>query len=163
MEVAQPASIVRTGGTARSDNLGPNKVTFLLGSADSRGLFSLTEFEAAPPPAPGAPIHIHHDADETIYVLDGEWQVIIGGEATSVHAGASVFVPKGTPHNIANVGATRGRILVVLSPPGFEGYWDEMSRLMDAAGGLVDPDVTLATQAKYHMDTQGQVRKFTDG
>lgn len=163
MEERQLTSIVRESGASRSVNLGPNKVTFLLSGADTGGTFSLTEFEAAAPPAPAAPIHIHRDADEAIYVLDGEFQVIIEGQPTAVHPGSSVFVPRGTPHNIANVGSTRGTILVMLTPPGFEGYWNEMAQLMQSSGGPVDPAVAVATQKKYHMDTQGQVRNFVDG
>jgi quercetin dioxygenase-like cupin family protein len=162
MENQQLAFLARQSAESRSISLGPNKVTFLISGVESGGAFSLTEFEAAPPPAPAAPIHIHHDADETIYVLEGEFEVTFGSKTTPVHPGASIFVPKGNPHTIANVGATRGRILVFLTPPGFEGYWNEMSQLMGMSRGPVDPEVALATQQKYHVDMLGQARNFQD-
>jgi quercetin dioxygenase-like cupin family protein len=162
MENQQLAFLAHQSAESRSVKLGPNKVTFLISAEESGGSFSLTEFEAAPPPAPAAPLHIHHDANETIYVLNGEFQVAFGDQVTPVHPGASIFVPKGNPHTIANIGASRGRILVFLTPPGFEGYWNEMSELMEKSGGPVDPDVALAAQQKYHVDMLGQTRSYKD-
>jgi quercetin dioxygenase-like cupin family protein len=162
MENQQLAFLARQSAESRSVKLGPNKVTFLISSQETGGTFSLTEFEAAPPPAPAAPLHIHQDADETIYVLEGELKVTFGDQVTPVHPGASIFVPKGNPHLNTNVGATRGRILVFLTPPGFEGYWNEMARVMEKSSGPVDPEVALATQQKYHVDMLGQTRNFKD-
>ena len=162
MENQQLAFLARQSAESRSVKLGPNTVTFLISGEETGGTFSLTEFEAAPPPAPAAPLHIHHDADETIYVLEGAFEVTFGNQTTAVHPGASIFVPKGHPHTIANVGATRGRILVFLTPPGFEGYWNEMSHLMETSSGPVDPEVALAAQQKYHVDMLGQARNFKD-
>ena len=160
MDEKQVQFITRQRGTARSVALGPNKVTFLISGEETGSVFSLTEFEAAPFPAPAAPPHIHHDSDETIYVLNGEFQVTYGEEVIPAHQGTSVFVPRGNPHTIANIGTARGRILVFLTPPGFEGYWNEMSQLMQKSGGPVDPAVALETQSKYHVDMLGQARKY---
>ena len=162
METRQRSFLANQSVDARSTMLGPNKVTFLISGEETGRRFSLTEFEAAPPPAPAAPLHIHHDADETIYVLDGDFQVTCDDQITEVYTGASVFVPKGHPHTIANIGTSRGRILVLLTPPGFEGYWNEMSQLMEKSGGLVDREVALAAQQKYHVDMLGQARNFKD-
>lgn len=162
MENQQLAFLARQKAESRSVKLGPNKVTFLISGQETGGTFSLTEFEAAPPPAPSAPLHIHHDADETIYVLDGEFHITFGDQVTPVQPGASIFVPKGHPHTIANVGATRGRMLVFLTPSGFEGYWNEMAQLMEKSDGPVDPQVVLAIQQKYHVDMLGQTRNFKD-
>lgn len=96
-------------------------------------------------------------------MVEGEFLVTFGDQVTPVHPGASIFVPKGYPYTIANAGDTRGRILVFLTPPGFEGYWNEMSQLMEKSGGQVDPKVALAVQHKYHIDMLGQARSFVDG
>lgn len=157
---AERVMIIEAGG-ARAVSLGPNRVTFLVGGEQAAGRYSLTEFAAAPPPAPAAPVHIHHDADEAIYVLDGEFQVTLDGQQIGVSAGAFVFVPRGIPHTIANVGAAVGKMLVLLTPPGFEGYWNEMSQLLQRSDGPPDGAVVLALQHKYHMDTAGQARQFT--
>jgi quercetin dioxygenase-like cupin family protein len=121
MDIQHLASIARQEAGAHSVWLGPNKVTFLLSAEETGGEFSLTVFEAAPPPAPAAPLHIHWDANETIYILNGEFRIFLGDQSTPVHPGGTVFVPKGTKHTIANDGTERGSMLVVLTPPGFEG------------------------------------------
>lgn len=162
MDESKLAFIARQDTLARRVPLGPNRVTFLIAGEETGGRFSLTEFEAAPPPAPAAPLHIHHDADETIYVLEGEFEVTFDGQVTAAGPGMSVFVPQGNLHTIANTGPGRGRILVFLTPPGFEGYWNEMSALMQSSGSGVDPAVALALQAKYHVDMLGQARRFGD-
>ena len=50
MENQQLAFLARQSADARSIQLGPNKVTFLISGEETGGIFSLTEFEAAPPP-----------------------------------------------------------------------------------------------------------------
>jgi mannose-6-phosphate isomerase-like protein (cupin superfamily) len=45
-----------------------------------------------------SPLHIHHGADETLYVVDGELTVFVGDERSHVGPGGFVFVPMGTRH-----------------------------------------------------------------
>jgi quercetin dioxygenase-like cupin family protein len=140
--------------------LGPNWVTFLLSGEQTGGRFSLTEFTAAPPPAPSAPVHIHHDADETLYILEGEFRFTRDGQTIPAPAGSYIFIPKGTRHAVENVGATPGRMLVFLTPPGFEQFWRERAELLSMYGDRLDPARLLALQEKHHMDTGGQLRQF---
>lgn len=106
-------------------------------------------------------MHTHLKEDESMYVLEGEFQFQLEDRSLPAPAGSFVHVPKGTRHTIANVGASRGKLLIVLSPPGFERYWEEMSRLMEATGGKPDPSTVQAWQRKYNMDTGGKARQFT--
>jgi quercetin dioxygenase-like cupin family protein len=140
--------------------LGPNRVTFLLSSGQTGGTFSLTEFAAAPPPAPSAPVHRHLDADETLYILEGNFQFIVNGQPRPAPAGSSVFIPRGTPHAVENIGTEMGRMLVILTPPGFEQFWAERAQQLASYGNQVEPASVLALQEKYHMDTGGQARQF---
>jgi quercetin dioxygenase-like cupin family protein len=141
--------------------LGPNRVSFLLSGEQTGGQFSLTEFTAAPAPAPAAPIHIHHDADETLYILEGEFQFIRDEQTIPAPVGSYIFIPKGTRHAVENIGTTPGRMLVLLTPPGFEQFWRERAELAARHGDNVDPAMMLALQQKYHMDTGGQIRQFS--
>lgn len=142
--------------------LGPNRVKFLLSAEQTDGKFSLTEFTAAPPPAPSAPVHIHHDADETLYILEGEFRFLFDGQTRPAPAGSYIFIPKGTRHGVENIGTTPGRMLVILMPPGFEQFWRERAELLATLGDKVDPGTMLALQQKYHMNTGGQVRQFSN-
>lgn len=142
--------------------LGPNHVSFLLSAEHTSGKFSLTEFTAAPPPAPPAPPHIHHDADEMLYILEGEFEFMREEEILPAPPGSYIFIPRGTRHGVQNVGTEPGRMLVILTPPGFEQFWKERSDLMAASGDQVNPAALLALQEKYHMDTGGLVRQFVE-
>jgi quercetin dioxygenase-like cupin family protein len=124
------------------------------------GTYSLTECTMAPPPTAGPPPHIHEDADEAIYVLDGTLEMGIGQQRLTGAAGAVMLVPKGTLHSLANPGPSPVRMLVILSPPGYEGLWREMAELRAALGGPLDPETVLALQRKYYVTTGGQARRF---
>jgi quercetin dioxygenase-like cupin family protein len=152
--------IIFQPGEAKTVSLGPNRVNFLISGEQTGGKYSLTEFVAAPPPAPAAPIHIHQVEDETCYVLEGQFQFIIREQSVVTTAGSVVFVPRGTPHTVINSGPGLGRLLVYLSPPGFEQYWKEMAHLLSVYDGQPAPELVIALQEKYHMDTGGQARQF---
>lgn len=85
---------------------------------DSLGLFTV-EFDAAK----GPPRHIHEDADEAFYVLEGEAEVLVDGETVVIGAGEAGFAPKGKEHTFKMTGDTGGKILVVVTPGGFEGFF----------------------------------------
>ena len=74
----------------------------------------------------GPPLH-HHDFDETFYVLDGELTFQLGDEVSRAAAGTLVFAPRGSHHTLANHGTEPARYLLVITPPGFERYFDRLS------------------------------------
>jgi len=75
-------------------------------------------------------------------------------------AGSFVCVPQGMIHTIANPGPDAAKILVILTPPGYEGFWGEMAQHM-ASGSPPDPALVSSLQQKYHLETDGQARRFT--
>lgn len=160
MLAKEKKAVIFQPGEAKTVSLGPNRVSFLISGEQTGGKYSLTEFLAAPPPAPAAPIHIHKAEDETCYVLEGQFQFIIQEQTVAATAGSVVFVPRGTPHTVINPGPGLGRLLVTLSPPGFEQYWKEMAHLLSVYAGQPAPELVIALQEKYHMDTGGQARRF---
>ena len=157
---AQPPVIADTN-EVKTVSLGPNRVAFLLRGEQTKGHYSLTEFTIAPPPAPGPPMHIHKAEDELTYVLEGEIEFVLEERSERASVGSFFLVPKGTPHTLSNAGPGAARILVVLTPPGFEGYWEEASKLLEASRGDPDPARMRGLQEKYHMDAGGQVRRFS--
>ena len=74
--------------------------------------------------APGeqAPPHVHHAADELLYVVAGEFSFQIGDLLAGGGPGTVAFVPRGTVHTWRNAGETPGRMLFVFTPAGFEGF-----------------------------------------
>lgn len=154
------AGILRSTGDSPAVHLGPNHVVFQLSGDETGGQYSLTEFTLAAPPAPGPPPHIHEDADEAVYVFEGTLEMGIGDRVLTGSAGSVMLVPKGALHSLANSGTEPARFLVILSPPGYEGFWREMAELRTRLGGSPSPEAVLALQEKYHMGSSGQARRF---
>jgi len=84
------------------------------------------QFESLDAPGYGPPKHIHHDADETFYVLGGEilfWQQ---GQTRIVGPGEVVFIPRGQEHTFQVTGAHPARMLTTMTPGGFEDFFEAM-------------------------------------
>jgi hypothetical protein len=74
-----------------------------------------TDWRGAAPP-----LHIHHDADETWYVIDGQLTVFVGDERIEAGPGDFVFGPMGVPHAFL-VTSERAESLITFSPAGTQG------------------------------------------
>lgn len=83
-------------------------------------------------------------------VLEGRFEFHAGDKSIEATAGACVFLPRGIPHTFKNIGPTNGRLLVTMSPPGFEEFFvgvDELSR-----AGPPAPDEILALARRFDLD-----------
>ena len=90
---------------------------------DNEGRFSQIEFADRRGTAP--PVHIHHQEDETFYVVEGEISVFVGDERLEASAGDFVIAPRGVPHSYL-VRSERSRVLCTFSPAGLEQFFVEM-------------------------------------
>ena len=92
--------------------------------ADTDGGFSLFEFSAdtngEPPP------HVHRHEDEAWYVLDGQVVFNVGDDEFTAGPGAFVFGPRDIVHSLRITSPT-ARMLTIMSPAGFEGFFDGLS------------------------------------
>jgi quercetin dioxygenase-like cupin family protein len=77
----------------------------------------------------GPPPHIHHREDETFQILEGEYEWTVGGKTFIAKKGATIFAPRGVPHTYRYLGATPGRLMCVINPSGFEGFFEEIGAL----------------------------------
>ncbi len=100
-----------------------DRITVKLTSEDTGGVYSVAE-EISPPQG-GPPPHTHRHEEETLYVLEGEVEFLLGEYTIPAEAGSCVYVPRGTLHTFKNVGTSRSRVLAVLSPGGFEKFFLE--------------------------------------
>jgi mannose-6-phosphate isomerase-like protein (cupin superfamily) len=66
------------------------------------------------------PLHVHHDTDETWYVIDGRITVFVGHERIEAGPGDFVLGPMGVPHTFL-VSSARAEFLVTFSPAGTHG------------------------------------------
>lgn len=99
-------------------------------SAHTSGAYSLTEMTVSPRAA-GPPAHHHADCEEAFYVISGELEFEVDGAKVPAPSGTFVVVPRGAQHTYTNPAEQPAQVLVLISPPGFEQHFIDMS---DATG-----------------------------
>jgi mannose-6-phosphate isomerase-like protein (cupin superfamily) len=92
-EVIREAFVLRPG-EGRQIDLGGFRMSVKATSQRTGGAFSL--LEADEPPDFGPPLHVHHDAAEAFYVLEGEYLTFLDGREFSCPAGSFIFIPART-------------------------------------------------------------------
>lgn len=75
---------------------------------------TLMTFIQIAPPGGGVPMHIHHNEDESIFVLEGSLVFQLGDEKFEVEKGGTVYMPKGVPHGFRITGDRDAHILFTL-------------------------------------------------
>ncbi len=117
---------------------GPEGLTVKATDQDTGGAIGVLEATSAP--GFGPPRHVHHGCDEFFYVLDGEFDILIGDRRVRALPGSFVLVPRGTVHAPKVVGSGPGRVLIVFVPGGQEAAFDEFAALAAELDGPPDPD-----------------------
>ncbi|MCA1832177.1 MAG: cupin domain-containing protein [Actinomycetota bacterium] len=94
MVTAKPYVFQR--GEGRPIDLGSFKMTVKADREATGDAFTL--LEADEPPGFGPPLHIHHEAAEAFYVIDGEYVIFLESEEILCPAGAFIYIPAGVEH-----------------------------------------------------------------
>jgi mannose-6-phosphate isomerase-like protein (cupin superfamily) len=138
-------------GDGKSGFLGSIGVRFMIDGEEAGGGFSLVE-HPMPPRALAAPLHRHNREDEYSYVLEGRMGALLGEEVLEADPGDLVFKPRNQWHTFWNAGEEPARILEIISPAGFERFFDELVEL----GGVAqaDPEEMAALCGRYELDIQ---------
>lgn len=133
----------------KAGSLGSIGVRFMVDGGESGGGFSLVE-HPMPPRALAAPMHRHHREDEYSYVLHGKLGALLGDEVVIAGPGDLVFKPRNQWHTFWNPGDEPASILEIISPAGFERFFDE---LLDLGGAVEsDPETFAELCARYELD-----------
>ena len=135
LKVVQP-------GEGRAGGLAPGVgVIFKIDAEDSGGSLSIVEH----PFAVGAlvPPHIHHLEDEFSIVLEGEIGFRSNDQEVVLGPGGYIVKPRGEVHAMWNAGSTPARMIEVISPAGFEGFFRELTDMTaeELREGDVQPGV----------------------
>lgn len=94
---------------------------------DTAGVISAVESHDVP--GGGPPPHIHSREDETFQILEGEYEFTVAGKTFLAKKGTTIFAPRGIPHTYRYLGQTPGRLMCVITPAGFEGFFEEIGAL----------------------------------
>jgi len=140
------------------------RVTVKAGGAVAGGSFA--QLEMNDPRGTAPPMHLHHNADETFYVIEGEIIVLIGDERITLSAGDYAFAPRGIPHSTV-VSSERARVLVTLSPAGLEELFVTLGSTVNGseppAEEVLPPmDELVRRFAAYGVDILGPPPSLSD-
>jgi mannose-6-phosphate isomerase-like protein (cupin superfamily) len=129
--------------------LGSIGVRFMIDGDTTDGGFSLVEHPMSAH-ALAAPLHRHQREDEYSYVLEGRMGALLGDDVLDAGPGDLVFKPRGQWHTFWNAGDDPCRILEIIAPAGFEGFFAELVDL----GGVVhaDPATLGALCERYALE-----------
>lgn len=141
-------AIIRRPGEGKSIRLAGHPMVFLVTGNDTR---HTSMFEWTIPAGFSTGLHVHRVQEETFYVLEGECDWQAGNEHVRATPGTYLFLPPGVPHNIGNASDKVARVLMTVSPPGHERYFEELADIV-ARGGAADPATIAELRARYDTD-----------
>lgn len=106
MDTTIPSDVIHVGQIA---------IRFRLQASQTGGNFTM--FEYVIPVDARVPIpHSHEAFDETLYGLDGVTSVTLDGRRVVVGRGDVLFIPRGSVHQVENLGIVDARGLSVITP-----------------------------------------------
>ena len=147
MEAAK-VTVVRAG-EGKHGWLGGLGVTFKVPGADSNGGFALVEHPLKPR-ALAAPLHRHSREDEYSFVLRGRIGALLGGRVVYGQPGDLIYKPRSEWHTFWNAGDDDASLLEIISPAGFERYFEELITLFPA--GRPEPAKIGPIAARYGLE-----------
>jgi len=146
MQTNQSASIVSSAKGKKFNVLG-HSITAILTKEYSGGNYYV--FEVLTPPGLGIPPHVHEREDELIFVLEGEFEILLGDKRHIAKAGDEIFFPRQIPHAFQNIGTKAGKTLWTVIPGGnFEEFFEKLSQL---PAGETDLILVVEIFAAYGM------------
>jgi mannose-6-phosphate isomerase-like protein (cupin superfamily) len=134
-QVAPPLTIVRPGEGSTGD-LGMIGVDFKLWGKDTNGSISIVEHPF--PVGALVPPHLHTREDEYSIVTEGEIGFRSGDREVVLGPGGYITKPRGELHTMWNAGSVPARMIEVISPAGFEGFFWELSEAASAGPPAIE-------------------------
>ncbi len=147
-------AVIRMPGEGNEVTLAGKPLVFLVTGDDTK---HTSMFEWTVPAGFSTGLHVHRVQEETFFVLEGECAWRIGDQQIRALPGAYVFIPPGTPHDIANVTDKPARMIMTVSPPGHEHYFEELAKLT-ARGGPPDANAIAELRGRYDTDQLSALR-----
>src|SRR5688572_4822988 len=113
-------------------NFGNFETTVLAGAAETSNAFTLLQTQNEPTDF-GPPMHIHHDAAEAFFVLEGTYLMFVEDRHEECPPGTFVYVPSGAAHTFKVVSESPGKKLNLFAPAAMQGFFEELAAA-EAAG-----------------------------
>lgn len=98
------------------------------------------------PPGTFVPPHIHPNQDEFIYMLDGRFDLVLGGEDVVANGGDLIRLPRKIPHGIFNKSESDVTCFFWVTPTG------KLYDLFQKIHNVGDPEEVVRIAAAHEID-----------
>lgn len=147
-DIMSAKAVIRMPGEGKQVSLAGKPLVFLVTGQDTK---HTSMFDWTLPAGFSTGTHVHRVQEETFYVLEGECEWHVGTELIKAKPGTYVFIPPGVPHNIGNASDKPARMIMTVSPPGHEQYFEELLKLVTKSG---PPDAAAIGALRARFDTE---------
>jgi quercetin dioxygenase-like cupin family protein len=141
--------VIRMPAEDKGVMLGGQPMVFLVTGKDTK---HTSMFDWTIPAEFATGLHVHRVQEETFYMLEGECEWHVGDQVVRATPGTYLFIPPGLPHNITNVSQKPARVLMTVSPPGHEHYFEELAKLA-ASSAPQDAKAKAIGELRARYDT----------
>ncbi len=117
-------------------------------ASDTAGALTVLEGQMAPGHR-GPLEHVHTGHDEAFFILSGKLRFRVGAAYRELVPGETVFASRGLAHGFANDGTEPARFLTMLSPSGYEFYFERLAALLRKCGAMPDRETLLRLMAEH--------------
>lgn len=107
--------IILQPGEGESVTIDTSTCTFKLLGKSTHGHVELFEYTVEPE-TEGASPHIHKQATEVFYVLEGEIEFVLDRHRVTAVPGTLTSVPENTPHGFSNPSSMQSKLLILFCP-----------------------------------------------
>jgi quercetin dioxygenase-like cupin family protein len=98
-------------------------------------------------PGEGPPDHVHFSQEEVFFILEGTYELTVGGQTATAGPGTIMFIPRNVVHRFKNVGDTMACMLDWSLPGGQDRYFKAISDL--AAGDGFSGEKVMEINKKF--------------
>ncbi|WP_414582733.1 cupin domain-containing protein [Scytonema sp. PCC 10023] len=124
---------------------------------DTGQAYALCEVVVAPQGG-GTPPHRHSRENESFYIQEGELEFQLDEQTIVATAGTFLYSPKGQLHRFINTSSMPAKLLIWVTPAGFEKFVAEVGKATDSQVGSApslssaDLEKILSTAPKYGVE-----------
>lgn len=149
-----PQPFILQPGTGRLLDLGTFQAVVLADGPATSGAFTVLQTQGEPSGF-GPPLHVHRDAAEAFYVLEGTYLMNVEERQELCEPGTFVYVPSNVVHTFKVVSTGPGKKLNLFSPSAMVGFFEELAEA--EALGTATPELLGEISERNHMGVVGPV------
>lgn len=116
-------------------NIAGARVQVLVSSHDTGGRYTICEVETAG--SKGPPLHSHRYEDGFFYILEGEFDFQIAGNAATAGPGTSLFIPRQTAYAFRSK-SDKARFLMLAHPGGLDLFFHDVKTVAQGQQPLLE-------------------------